>query len=205
MKVGICVREYNKKGTYSCFDKCIGVPKSFIDIFQNFNVTPVLLTMGSGLRELTETLDGLVVPGSALPMSDPREYPVDREVIKMCFDKIPIFGICGGMQELCIELGANVIEGGAENHMNTKHSVVLDGIFRHMFGCDMIEVNSYHNNFCMMNGADIAVSIHNDDRILEGFFFGKNLGVQWHPEVMEREHYEKIFSYFFNMCNKQKG
>lgn len=62
MRVGICVREYNKKGTYSCFDKCIGVPKPFIDIFQNFNVTPVLLTMGSGLRELTETIDNHPVP-----------------------------------------------------------------------------------------------------------------------------------------------
>lgn len=203
MKIGICVREYDKKGEYGCFDKCIGIPKSFVDILQNFNVTPVFLTMGCGLQEMIDLTDGLIVPGSALSMRDLREYPVDKEIIKLYLDKKPIFGICGGMQELCVALGGKVIEGAAKDHMNVVHTVLLNGIFQHMFGCDEIKVNSYHANFCQnpLNGADIAVSNHNDDLILEGFYLGLNLGVQWHPEVMEREHYEKVFQYFFNLCN----
>lgn len=200
MRVGICVREYDKKGKYSCFDKCIGVPKAFIDICQNFNVTPILLTMGCGLRELTELTDGLIVPGSALSMSDLREYPVDKEVINLYLGKKPIFGICGGMQELCVAMGHKVIEYDTKGHMGTRHKVSLNGDFyTKIFGKRTITVNSYHNHRCQINCSNTAVSLL-DDLVIEGFMEDKNLGVQWHPEVMKREHCDKIFGYFFGMC-----
>lgn len=203
MKIGICVREYEKRGEHTCFEKCIGLPKAFIDIFQNFNVTPVYLTMGCGLSEMIQMTNGLIIPGSALPMSDLREYPVDKEIIHYYLNKKPILGICGGMQELCIALGGKVVEGGAKDHMNAVHPVTLNGIFKHIFNRNEMMVNSYHENFCQMDGTDIVISNHNDDLILEGFCSNMNLGVQWHPEVMEREHYEKLFQWFFHLCNKK--
>lgn len=204
MKIGICVRDYHKIDKYSCFERCMGVPKVFLDIFQNFNVTPVFLTMGCGLLEMIALTDGLIIPGSALSMHDLREYPVDKDIISQYLHRKPIFGICGGMQELCVALGGDIVEYGAKNHMNVQHDVTLNGTFRKLFNTDSLSVNSYHNHYCHIETDRLSdfelLAVDSKDLLLEAFQFGMNLGVQWHPEVMEREHYEKLFSYFFQMC-----
>lgn len=206
MRIGILVREIEKNSSQECFSTYLGVPKAFIDILRSFNVTPVLLTSGVGVDEIIDSTSGLIIPGSALPMSDLREFPVDKEIISNYLSKDKYcFGICGGMQELCTLRCGKVVENGAESHFDNQHTVCLDGEFEDIFGSVTIEVNSYHNNRCVLqyNTLNQARSNLNGDDICEGFIYNNMMGVQWHAEIMPSAHYNKLFKYFIGVVSKR--
>lgn len=181
------------------------------------------------IEEVCEICDGLIIPGSAMdidpkyyggkPFDPPQEldeYALDAKAIE-CFVKAgkPIFGICGGFQDLNIYFGGDIVKHeGETNHYGdeirheidiTKGSFVYD-----VFGSDKAIVNSYHNwklgkvapgfEVVAKTANGVVEAIENKEK--------KIFATEWHPELSyhigaKTEH--KFFENFIECCRKNSG
>lgn len=139
-------------------------------------------------------------------------------LVKKCFGrKLPLFGICLGMQELCAGNGGSLIQHLEEKTpihsapgVDTYHKVKLarGSLLEKIFGEETIRVNSSHHQ--SLNGAKIPSSSRitavSEDGVPESLEFPGEvfrLGVQWHPERIDEEaHRMKLFSAFIEACRK---
>jgi putative glutamine amidotransferase len=123
---------------------------------------------------------------------------------------IPLFGICRGLQEMNVAFGGSLhpeirdlpgrmnhrmprLENG-EIHPDPKvifadrHEVSLvpDGAFARILGCDTIRVNSLHGQGILEPGERVVVEGTAEDGTIEAIRIadapGFALGVQWHAE-----------------------
>ena len=98
----------------------------------------------------------------------------------MIMNKLPVIGICRGMQLIHHYFGGSIKEGNKEfvkHHRVTEHEIRIKN--------KTIKVNSYHN--CRIQES----SLHNNffvlardikDNSIEAIKGGKLLGLMWHPE-----------------------
>lgn len=123
---------------------------------------------------------------------------------------IPIFGICRGLQEMNVAFGGSLhpeirelpgrmnhrmprLENGeihpdptvifADRHVVT---LVRDGVFARLLGCETIRVNSLHGQGILEPGERVIVEGVAEDGTIEAIRIaeapGFALGVQWHAE-----------------------
>lgn len=115
---------------------------------------------------------------------------VEFELIKYGMKKkIPIIGICRGMQILNFFFNGKIKL--IKNHMNTRHNVYFE---KNIFGKKIINVNSFHNwgipkTFLSNYFKPIATDKDGNIEMFKHKKF-KILGVMWHPE---REKNKKNF------------
>lgn len=107
-------------------------------------------------------------------------------------NKIPVLGICRGMQMINVYFGGKLIQNLRESfndHVAVRHDIKLEPHFFNELQVSSYEVNSYHNQgfthkYLSENLLPIAVS---KDGIVEAVRH-KTLpiiGIQWHPEREE--------------------
>lgn len=192
----------------------------------------------NGLKEedldlLLDRLDGLLLSGGS--DVDPRLYneepsthcgPVflkrdrmETELIRKAYARrMPILGICRGLQMLSSVFGGNMYQDLPSeknvfhsSHVYTKqdaaHYVALtpNSAVYEIYETDSIGVNSYHHQSIRQvseNGTIVGVSA---DGVIEAVEFSGGhpftIGVQWHPEMMsESAQQQKIFSAFIKAC-----
>ena len=117
--------------------------------------------------------------------------------------KIPILGICRGMQLInCILEGDLVQDNGSsanEMHKNEGkdklHAIKIQSgtLLNEIIGAENGEVNSAHHQSINHLGKGLIVNARSIDGIIEGIEWeSKNekpffLGVQWHPERMNQQ------------------
>jgi len=135
----------------------------------------------------------------------------ENKLIKIALDKkLPIFGICKGMQHLNVyfkgklirDLGKEIKKG--ITHVKEDHvAEIIDERAKKIFGKEM-KVNSYHNQGIISStlSKDLIPFAVAPDGVIEGFYH-KSLpiaGVQWHPErnSPNREIDSKIVKMFLN-------
>lgn len=176
---------------------------------------PVLLPPMPGIDRAIGRLDGLVLPGG--PDVDPALYAAerhpkagridrDRDLAEMAFleaalaARLPIFGICRGMQLLNIRLGGTLHqyipeivghdghspEGGRQGVYGSRH-VRLDAGSRmaKIIGGDVITAPCHHNQAIDRLGTGLTVTGRADDGTIEVVEFDDHpfvIGVQWHDE-----------------------
>lgn len=182
------------------------------------------------LSNIVSRIDGLLIPGSR--DMDPRHYnekphpklnPMNEErtaaeyiVLKTALDnKMPVLGICGGMQFINVFFGGSlhqdiqdlvanplVHEKGAVHPVKVNEKSQLYGIV----GKNEFIVNSYHHQAVNKTGKGLTASAHTTDGIVECLESDEHslLAVQWHPELEESEISKKIFEDFLAKCNNQK-
>lgn len=147
-----------------------------------------------------------------------RDY-VEYAFMKLCIDhKMPVFGICRGMQLL------NVVQGGTlyqdleasslNKHMDTANGAFTEkdmndvahlshgiipmsgGILHDLYGAEALDVNSYHHQGIRLLGKDLRVEALSDEGLVEAISGegGKYFGVQWHPEFdfVRKEYHEPL-------------
>ena len=127
--------------------------------------------------------------------------------------RLPVLGICGGMQLLNVALGGTLIqhipdeipEALAHEQPNPRdepgHEVALsaDSLLRSICRSDGLAVNSAHHQAVKAVGAGLTVNAVAPDGVIEGIEApGQRfcLGVQWHPEFAITPADRAIFSAF---------
>jgi putative glutamine amidotransferase len=112
---------------WSTGDNSFGCTKPYLQWLQNFGFVQILLPN----KEIINDLDLIVMPGGADVSSHyykqaPSLHNTNADVFKEYFFKnnlpkyiangTPIFGICLGMQQLCVHFGATMIQHLHGNH-----------------------------------------------------------------------------------------
>ena len=99
--------------------------------------------------------------------------------------KIPVLGVCRGMQFINVFFGGNLTDK-IENHVTNSHQIdIIDRRFHDFFKTNKIETNSYHNMGVMLdNMANDLIPWAVRDRVVEAFYHNKYpvTAIQWHPE-----------------------
>ncbi|MDD2203236.1 MAG: gamma-glutamyl-gamma-aminobutyrate hydrolase family protein [Bacilli bacterium] len=158
------------------------------------------------LKKSIDLCDGIILQGG----SDYYQY--DLEAIKHIYKKkIPILGICLGMQSMAVSFGSDLIAISNHNHsgIDYVHEVLLEeqSMLFKIIGQKKIMVNSRHNEMAISPKDLKIVGLCNN--VIEAVekedhpFF---IGVQWHPEDMAQydERSRKLFTAFFSSCNAYK-
>lgn len=170
--------------------------------------------------------DGLVIPGSATNINPEYyggepwetaepvdEYGFDRKIIEHFVKaRKPIFGICGGMQELNIYFGGNMrLIPAKGTHNNTRHNIDIapDSFVYDVYKSEKAEINSYHNWMLDKVAEGFKVVARSEEGIIEAIECKekKIFAVQWHPELSyntDNHTEDKFFKNFIECCKNNK-
>ncbi|MEL6946729.1 MAG: gamma-glutamyl-gamma-aminobutyrate hydrolase family protein [Pseudomonadota bacterium] len=196
------------------------------------DVTGALPLVFSGIPEITDigalldTVDGILLTGAranvhpsrfgetpheAYEPYDERRDDVALQLSQICVEqRIPLLGICRGMQELAVAFGSALHPEirdlpGKMNHrmprlengeihpdpeviFQDRHDVTFidDGQFANLYGTTKIRVNSLHGQGVVSAGERVVVEGVAEDETVEAISIkeaaGFALGVQWHAE-----------------------
>jgi len=164
----------------------------WIDFFEKLNFTPVLIPNKLHNPEIflkEMKLDGLILSGGDNIGDDPERDITEKKIIDFAlFHKIPLLGVCRGMQVLNQFFDGKVVLNESNSHVAQNHSIkIIDSKFPHFQNFQKFEVNSFHNNFInnkVLGNNLIPFAISENDETIEGFYH-QDLpiaGVMWHPE-----------------------
>lgn len=137
--------------------------------------------------------------------------------------KLPILGICRGMQLINVALKGTLFQdinsqipdslGHYPNNIQSDvlyHSIeiVENTILANIFNSKEININSFHHQAVKDLGEGLKASAFSKDGIIEameGVYSNGQiiLGVQWHPEglVVKHEEFRKLFGFFVEKCS----
>jgi len=105
--------------------------------------------------------------------------------------KIPVFGVCRGLQVLNVLFGGDLESAlpnvTDQNHVAKNHPVrLLDSVFIDLAEAEQITVNSYHNQGVVNKGLapDLKAFAIAEDGVVEGIYHPQQavMAIQWHPE-----------------------
>ena len=195
---------------------------------------PVVLDYPMNEQELLpvlETLDGIIFAGG--PDVHPRHFGQepdphlgtvleDRDELELFLmkwvsgRKLPILGVCRGMQLINVALGGTLHQD-VVHHMNIIHrqsdgmlywhDIVFEGdsMLRQLVPSDRYPVNSYHHQAVDALGDGLVPTAYNPDGLVEAMERPASrflMAVQWHPEVsyFKDSFSRKIFARFLQAC-----
>lgn len=197
--------------------------------------TPLQLPIQSGVADLIESIDGLLLPGGddfpsdrALPEDAVLELVPDRQ---LAFDTRllaeaalrgrPTLGICYGMQ-LIARAAGGVLEphlpssgvGAAEHRLPepARHAITpLPGSrLEAILGSGALDVNSLHHQAIRsLASVHRAVAVA-PDGVIEAIERTDEperweIGVQWHPEKMDERSSDALFAAFVEAARARIG
>lgn len=142
------------------------------------------------------------------PRDDPMVHDPDRDEFEIALVRaalarhIPILGVCRGLQVLNVALGGTLIADlppGSVEHLSVSppltdgaddHKVTFEpgSIAERLFGASAV-TNSWHHQAVDRCGTGLVVTGRATDGVVEAVELpgAAVLGVQWHPEWMERD------------------
>jgi putative glutamine amidotransferase len=208
---------------------------SYADAVAEAGAMPVIIPYlrdASKYIELLAGIDGLIISGGEdLPSNVPGETPdlplalepecrleQDRALLDAALaKKMPLLGICYGMQLLNLHLGGTLYYDiphqlpAAGDHKpgdaSYRHTVrIPDGtLLRDILGSEEVSANTSHHQSIRDLGAGLRVVGTCDDGIIEaieaktGDFI---IGLQWHPEKIAGDTRRKLFTAFVRACER---
>ncbi len=190
------------------------VYRSYADAVEKYGGIPVLLTYTSGVKELADWMDGLVITGGNFdippamygeePLARLREMP-ERTAFESALyleslkRRLPVLGICGGCQLINVVAGGSLYQdiahqsrprgGHPVDHARGTHRIAVGP---HTTLAQVLKrtralTNTSHHQAVKDAGRGVVVSAHASDGVPEAIElneFPNVLGVQWHPERM---------------------
>jgi putative glutamine amidotransferase len=140
--------------------------------------------------------------------------------------KLPVFGICRGMQVLNVALGGTLIQdidtelpGSLEHSVPTPHHALAHEVWitrgsllwnlmqEKLSEGDACQVNSRHHQAVKKPACSFEVTATAPDGVIEAIECGTGafcLGVQWHPENFWRTgEFRSVFEGFIEACRQR--
>lgn len=188
------------------------------------------------LDQLIALADGLYITGghdmdpkwyneTSRPEANNDEFDAERDTLELelitraLARKMPIIGICRGMQDLNVHFGGSLYQdlklehdhGVDHDHRKTTnrdevaHTVNLDpgSMYGKIVGADVVHVNSLHHQGIKILGKDLRAAGHTADGLIEAIEAIDHpfcVGVQWHPEELGDEPSLRLFNAFISAC-----
>jgi len=174
------------------------------------------LTTSPDSAHVVNQIDGLVLSGGygflrpekkLPPLSevDPERYQAEQTLTRRALDaKLPILGICRGMQVLNETLSgttqANLAVSAQAAHCQTTEphetahpiEIVAGSRLRHLLGSATIRVNSFHRQAIEQVAAPLRASAKSADGIVEALESPSDepwiVATQYHPEALGGVH-----------------
>ncbi len=219
------------------------IRKNYLEMLSAFQAVPIIIPYQKDLiQDYIKMLDGLLVIGGFFDIN-PKKYGEEilcnnlvlnetREEFEFEFvknflqTKLPILGICNGMQLMNVIYGGNLIQDillenqtQNKNYINHEQSkikgkedssigyhkvkIVENSILQKIVKKSEIMTNSSHHQAIKNVAKSLEISAYAEDGIIEAIE-DKNhkfcVGVQWHPEFNVSEADELIFQSFINSC-----
>ena len=199
---------------------CMSAP--YVRAVETAGGVPVILPpQRDAIDELLAAIDGLLLSGG--PDVNPARYgddyihpatygiDPDRDQFEIdLFDaalrqRIPVFGICRGIQVMNVALGGTLIQdvsteypgaadvGHRQHERGLEVSAIGHGVSAvesaplPIFGNNDLGVNSFHHQAIRDLASDLTPAAYSPDGLVEAVVMrGKPevFGVQWHPELM---------------------
>ena len=178
----------------------------------------ILLAGGEDVHPKYQGEDPVRELGGVNPYRDEFEIVLAQ---KVCKDhRMPILGICRGIQVLAIALGGKVYQdisgiASVQHSQNsprwaTSHYVYLtsDTELYKIANVDKVMVNSFHHQAVKTVPYGFSTVAKTSDGIIEAMEYSDAnrfcLGIQWHPEeTIESDDFSKnIFKTFVDKCKK---
>jgi putative glutamine amidotransferase len=197
---------------------------------QDVGGAPVHLPIQKDVDALLENLHGLLLPGgddfpppapcpeavSFRPASE-RQLEFDRRLLARALElRMPVLGICYGMQLLSLHLGGTLLydiardRPDADSHQlpeaEDRHALVVEpgSALQKILGADPGPVNSLHHQGLAQPGEGLKVCARAGDGLIEAVEHVEHpfcIGVQWHPERLTGTHRDALFGAFIAACS----
>lgn len=213
------------------------IAQDYVDAVAEGGGIPVLLPVHGMDKGVLNRIDGLIASGGndVSPMlyaqrpsekcgkldaeRDRFEIDIIKGALKL---KLPLLGICRGIQILNVALGGTNCQD-LQSANRLKHSIWTGDRRNGTHKVNIIEgtplynvlkvkeawVNSFHHQAVSVLASPLKVcAVSSDDKVIEGVYIpGEDvMAVQWHPEMMyDNALQAKIFSYFVDRCAKRKN
>lgn len=212
------------------FDKQYYILNDYRKMEEKLGIRFAFITNENDYERICEKCDGLIVPGSAMninpkyyggedipPMID--EYYLDALLIKYFYEHgKPIFGVCGGHQELNIYFGGSIrlIKDPIAHRNDTEFRHVVDikkdSFVWDVFKGEKADTNCYHAWELDRIAPCFDVVATTPDGVAEAIEWREKgiFATQWHPEksfhseIEEREIEQQFFVNFIELCRKVK-
>jgi putative glutamine amidotransferase len=195
------------------------------------------------LGELVSRLDGLLLTGAysdiepryygggaaeSGSLSDPQRDATNLALIPLALQaRLPILGICRGLQELNVALGGSLhtsvhSAGSFQDHREPQvdslheqyapqHEIVPEagGVVERLAAGHSLRVNSLHGQGIDRLADGLVVEARAPDGLIEAVRLEDDtrfaLAVQWHPEwqVLDNPFYTAIFRHFGEACRER--
>lgn len=182
--------------------KRIYIRHEYMNLLAQVDATPLILHPDMSLEFITTMCDGVVISGGediephfygAEPLPSTRfnepksRFIWEMELIEACDKtKLPILGICYGMQRLNVHYGGTLIQDiptimpNNIGHDATEHIVEFGQEFLGMTGTR--SVASRHHQAIDRLAGGFSVVATAPDGIIEAVRGHGHFGMQWHPE-----------------------
>lgn len=211
----IGISAYSEQAQWAAWDtQATLLPQAYVDRVAASGGLPVLLPSVPDVGEAADRVDALIIAGGG--DIDPARYRSEAHertgyvrpardaaefaLAQRAFDRrIPVLGICRGLQVLNILRGGTLIQhlpdrlGGDERHAPApgrygRHRVHLVAGSRtaQVYGRTEFEVATYHHQAVDTLGTGLVVTGRAPDGIVEAIEVPGHpfaVAVQWHPEV----------------------
>lgn len=173
---------------------------------EKLSLIPILIP--NQIDNVSEFLDEVGVDGLILSGGDnigdyPQRDSIEKSIIEYGIKKkLPIIGVCRGMQMINKHFGGRIVTTSDQSHVNKPHSIDIVNSSKHkILESKSIIVNSFHNNIIKSNilGQDLEPFALSSDKSIEGFYH-KSLpliGVMWHPERSQDDVNQTILKKIF--------
>ena len=187
LKIGISLRvventDYNEKRDALSHD--------WSQFFEKLGINPLLIP--NTIKDISSFLEDMQVEGLFLSGGDNIGDNQDRDeteqkIINYCLEKkIPLIGICRGMQVINTFFGGGIETLENSKHVGDPHFVSLNKNIAEFLHTNELQVNSFHNNIIKQKnlGKNLKPFAMANDDTIEGFYHTKlpMFGVMWHPE-----------------------
>tara|TARA_Y100000310_G_scaffold51473_1_gene47432 strand:- start:1432 stop:2076 length:645 start_codon:yes stop_codon:yes gene_type:complete len=174
--------------------------------FEKLGINPLLIpnTMKNVLSFLEDMqVQGLILSGGDNIGDSQDRDETEQKIINYSLEKkIPLIGICRGMQVINTFFGGTIETLENSKHVGDPHFVSLNKNLASFLHTEKLQVNSFHNNVIKQEnlGRNLKSFAIANDSTIEGFCHTELpiIGVMWHPERTPNEKNEQIIRKIFD-------